>query len=178
MLSHKSELWTTCNMSAESMQNWCGMMWCLTNGTFDTYRWKRSYLVAGTLHRDRENLQVQRKVVESWVRNADCTVISRIGQVVRADGEKHLAVDNNGASWAACSEICPPDKWGLCVKIAQKRSQRGRERFHTNERSVSGKLQGGRIAQMPSIPFTWRSLVTEVTPIAQMQDKLGNFFQS
>ena len=49
-----------------------------------------------------------------------------------------------------------------------------KSRFHTNERSVSGKLQGGSIAQMPSIPFTWRSLVTEVTPIAQIHNKLGN----
>ena len=46
--------------------------------------------------------------------------------------------------------------------------------FHTNERSVSGKLQGGTIAQMPSIPFTWRPLVTEVAPIAQIHNKLRN----
>ena len=92
-------------------------------------------------------------------------------------GEKHLVAlrDNNGATGYLAQRYVPQTNEADASKLHKKGLA---ERFHTNERSVSGKLQGGRIAQMPSIPFTWRSLVTEVTPIAQMLDKLGNFFQS
>ena len=70
--------------------------------------------------------------------------------------------------WVCCSEIDPPptDKWAGTRrdKNCAKKLWPGGERFHTNERSVSGKLQGETIA-MRSFEQLHRNPLDDCTEI-------------
>ena len=70
--------------------------------------------------------------------------------------------------WVCCSETDPPptDKWAGARrdKNCAKKLWPGGERFHTNERSVSGKLQGETIA-MKSFEQSHRNPLDDCTEI-------------
>ena len=95
------------------------------------------------------------------------------GRVVQLEGEKTFScfTRQQWCDWVCCSEIDPPptDKWAGTRrdKNCAKKLWPGGERFHTNERSVSGKLQGGTIA-MRSFEQLRRNPLNDCTEILCM----------